>query len=210
MIAVSVQPSSHPGQSDFPSPVGGDSFSQDFFLGDGRLKCSLTYTLILPSYKSHFAVRWLYRDSPALHPVALLRGSHCPPRAPLRAAALPLLPCAQGTGRRELPRLLRSYWLMRQTVILPKASVFPTLSSLCRSLTSPCCITAFPDVISAILVWSSGSIPRHDPAVLVRCFPRNSGLAQGSNGLAHGIFPQRSFMRGEISGLQPFVNLQTS
>ncbi len=27
MIAVSVQPSSHPGRSDFPSPVGGDSYS---------------------------------------------------------------------------------------------------------------------------------------------------------------------------------------
>ncbi len=74
---------------------------------------------------------------------------------------------------------------------------------------SPCWNMALPDVISAIFVWALGSLPRHDPTVLfVRFFPLDIGLPLGSRGSARKKFPQRSFMWGNISRLQPFVYLQ--
>jgi len=75
--------------------------------------------------------------------------------------------------------------------------------------TRPCWKMDVPDVISAIFVWALGSVPRHDPTVLfVRFFPLDIGFPLGSRGSAREKFPQRSFMWGNISRLQPFVYLQ--
>ena len=110
MVAVSVQPSSHPGRSDFPSPVGGDSF----------------HVVASRSVKGLRARSHTPSDRPVVHPASLLVGLD-----PLNLGSAPEYGCrvtaaayreslcvfavlthslrALGTDRQELPRLHRSY-----------------------------------------------------------------------------------------------------
>lgn len=97
---------------------------------------------------------------------------------------------------------------MRQTTIL-----MPTSVSLFRQVFAGCYEPLLEDGHSrrypCDFVWALESLPRHDPTVLfVRFFPLDIGLPLGSRGSARGKFPQRSFMWGNISRLQPFVYLQ--
>jgi hypothetical protein len=147
MIGVSVQPSSHPGRSDFPSPVGGGSFSHDT-------------------------------------PSARVEGSSARPPTPSRLhvirAALPLASentlfrlcvracrCAAAAAHREslcfdrrypaIP-LLRTHAPDRHP---PGGFSLPYSVRSLQVVPSPCCTTALPDIISAILAWALGSLPRH-------------------------------------------------
>ena len=145
IIHGSAQPSSHPGRSDFPSPVGGDSYSPRGTFPYGRkLKHSPASTPrrygYIPGSTSRKAAP--FSGSVSGHAAVPMPAAH---REPLCAiAALPLSPGAPGAGQRELPRLLCSYWLMRQTAILPLASVVPIPPGLCRSLRAPAAWRPFP------------------------------------------------------------------
>jgi len=135
IVHVSIQPPSHPGRSDFPSPVGGDScFPRGTCPYRRRLKHSLAYPPLPYGYilSSTFAYQHSLCGTVSTHAARLMPSAH---REPLcTVTVLPRRPQAHGLGRLELPRLHRSYWLMRQTVILPLASV-----SLFQRVFAGCC-----------------------------------------------------------------------
>ena len=167
MIAVSIQPSSHPGRSGFPSPVGGGSFSHDApSCRSGRLKC-LVHIRPSPAarYQRRFAARWRIHVFPALCPGVSPRRSLCPPRVPLRKHGITALAPRSRHGSAGVTppsSLLRTHAPDRHP---PVGFGCPYSSRSLQVVPSPCCTTALPDVISAILVESSGSVPRHGSAV---------------------------------------------
>ena len=167
MIAVSVQPSSHPGRSDFPSPVGGDSLSRCPFLNPNRLKRSLACTHRRSRYNHRFVACLLIRDSPVLSPVASAHGNHCPPRAPLRdhgVTAFAPRSRRRSAGVTPPSSLLQAHASNHRP---PVGFGFPYSFRSSQVVASPCCTAVFPDVISAILVKSPVSVPRHDATVLL-------------------------------------------
>ena len=165
MVAVSVQPSSHPGRSDFPSPVGGGSFH-----GTSSLRCAGSSARSrTPAHSqvmgSTSLLVGLCRSIPVQCPAAG-RVTTTANREPLCASngvtahALHL-----GAGRRALPRLHRSYRLMRQTARLPSASVVPVPSGLCRLCRVPAASRPFPTLSLRSLYRRLGPYP----ATLGRC-----------------------------------------
>ena len=89
------------------------------------LKCSLTSTLASTGYKFRFVARWPTLQCSGSLPGCGPRHNHCQPRSPLRVErCCRSRPALKGAGRRALPRLHRSYRLMRQTARLPSASVW--------------------------------------------------------------------------------------
>jgi hypothetical protein len=92
---------------------------------------------------SQGSVSTFYQAS-ASHDGVVLRAITVP-RAPLPEARCYLLsawdsnPC-----RRALPRLCRSYWLMRQTSVLSQPRFHPCTMSLCRLLRTPAGPRSFP------------------------------------------------------------------
>ena len=109
----------------------------------------------------------------------LLRTTACPgsePGAGPGAAKYPgplctlqVLPFASQhpvSRRQELPRLRRSYGPMRQTKSLSPPTVVALVDESLQVIASPCWEMALPDVISAILVWVLGPLPRGVPSVL--------------------------------------------
>ena len=138
IIHVAIQPSSHPGRSDFPSPVGGDSyFPRGTFPTRRRLKHSLACTPQRTGYILGSTSYSATRSSGSVpgYAAASMPTAH---REPLCTITVLLLSSGiLDTDQRALPRLHRSYWLMRQTIILLLASVVPTPPSLCRLLRAP-------------------------------------------------------------------------
>ena len=202
IVAVSVQPSSHPGRSDFPSPVGGDSYSpretfpyrlkfkhspayasrrHGYIPGStscpvahssGPVSGSVSCRCLLPT-ESPFARLRRYRSRPAL--LAQVSGSYPAFIAHTGSCARPSSSC----------RLRSSLFLQ---VFAGCSELLPDDGPSRRYLCDPCRVA-----------WVR--TPPRCRGALVRFFPRPIGLAIGSSSSAHGIFPQRSFMRGEISGL---------
>ena len=68
--------------------------------------------------------------------------------------------------RSALPDPLRYYGLMRQTSFLRAPRFFRLRSRSVQVAARPCCNEALPDLISAILAWVPGPIPRGDLPVL--------------------------------------------
>ena len=65
--------------------------------------------------------------------------------------------------RRALPRLCRSYGLMRRTEILPRPRVPPCASDLCRLLRIPAGSRPFPALSPRIFPRVPGPLPRRSP-----------------------------------------------
>ncbi len=85
----------------------------------------------------------------------------------------------------------------------------PYFSMSLQVAASPCWKMALPDVISAILVWALGSLPRHGSPVLWSVpFPDHFGLILSVRDSARENNPANSFTQGDLSRLQPFVYLQ--
>jgi len=83
------------------------------------------------------------------------------PRAPLPGLRVTSTGAISSASRqRALPLLHHSYGLMRQTKTLPSYAI-PLLEGSWQVVASPCWEMALPDVVSAILVWVLGSLPRH-------------------------------------------------
>jgi hypothetical protein len=202
MIAVSVQPSSHPGRSDFPSPVGGDSFSQCPFRTRDRFKRSLAYTRPLLRYKHRFVPRF------ALSVLPGFESGHGAARQPLPTES----PFARSRRYRFRSAL--------KAQVGGRYPAFFALTGLCvkppfsRRLRSSLFLQVFAGCRKSLLhgglsrrylcdpceVACIRTPPRHR-GVLVRFIPQHIGLAIGSSSSARETIPQRSFTRGEISGL---------
>ena len=65
--------------------------------------------------------------------------------------------------RQALPRLYRSYWLMRRTEILPQPRVPPCALSLRRLLRTPAGRRSFPALSPQIFPQLPGPLPRRSP-----------------------------------------------
>jgi hypothetical protein len=110
---------------------------------------------------------------------------------------------------RTLPLRHRSYWLMRQTKILPPIPV-PFADGSSQVVANPCWEMALPDVISAFLVWVLGPIPRDVTSVRIPVSSRSAtAIAQGAKSSAHPTIPAKQFQLGvQISRLQSFTHVQ--
>jgi hypothetical protein len=199
---VSVQPPSHPGRSDFPSPVGGSSyFPKEPSHGDPRLKHSPAYIPGRDGYILGSASREVARDSgsrsgrvafpmPATH-----REPLCPEDGvTLSRNSVPAL------FQPALPDLHRSYRLMRQAKILPPASV-----SLFRQVFAGCYEPLLEDGPSRRHLHGpcTGAWVRTPPrpnGVLVRFFPLGIGLPLGSRGSARERSRNAAFRGGVFRG----------
>lgn len=136
-----------------------------FHVGE-RLKVSFPYALLLPTcYQRRFAARLRIHVIPALCPGVSPRCGLCPPRVPLRKHGITALAPRSRHGSAGVTppsSLLRTHAPDRHP---PVGFGCPYSSRSLQVVPSPCCTTALPDVISAILVKSSGSVPRHGSAV---------------------------------------------
>ncbi len=87
------------------------------------------------------------------------------PRAPLPVRGVTSSRAVSAPPGRALPRLRRSYWLMRRTERLSSTMALASTDGSLQVAASPCWQTVRPDVISMILAWALGPLPRHDPPV---------------------------------------------
>jgi hypothetical protein len=126
------------------------------------------------------------------------------PRAPSPEGRC-YLPSARDSNpcRQALPRLYRSYWLMRQTQFLSQPRSYPCTMSLCRLLRAPAGKRVFPSVISANL---SPDACTHTPVVLLVHIPVSSQETSAfitSGPTRHStIYPYSDVRTGDFSGLQ--------
>jgi hypothetical protein len=141
------------------------AFSPHPFPNPAKLKRSPAYARPTSGYKCRFAARWLYCGSPALHPAAWPRHSHCPPRAPLRNRGVTALTPRSRPGSAGVTPL-SSLILAHAPDRHPLSDFVPLYAKSLQVAASPCCMTAFPSVISVVLVWVLGPLPRRDLPVL--------------------------------------------
>ena len=152
IVHVSVKPPSHPGRSDFPSPVGGHVlFPRQTFPKEQRLKRWPTYTSSPAGYTAGSMPATADHVTRVLSPGVSPPDIRHAPRAPS-----PALRCY--LAQRDFPHHVREYYL---PFIAPTGSCArPPSSCRLRSpyygrslqvATSPCCKMALPDVISASL-----------------------------------------------------------
>jgi hypothetical protein len=123
--------------------------------------------------------------------------------------ALPLQGWRPAPPRRALPRLLRSYGLMRQTQTLSPTSSLPSSDESSQVVVSPCWEWAVPDVISANLsprAWTP------TPVVLGVHLPVSSPKTTAFPTLGTGRPPTTlrtaTSVRAQISRLQSFTDVQ--
>jgi len=94
----------------------------------------------------------------------------------------------------------------------PKASrrlQFSLYGGSLQVVAKPCWLMALPDVISAILVWALGPLPRSVPLVLIPVSSqRTTVYPLQPRGRHAKLSPQCNFNGGEISGLQSFLYVQ--
>jgi hypothetical protein len=164
LVHVSAQPPSHPGRSDFPSPVGGSSwFPQGTFPQQPKLKHSSAYTPDRHGYNPGSTCESVDHCYPVLCPEVPL------PQCPLLTESRFAWPqCYRVPGR---CRSTVSVGVTRPSSLIPAHASdqnpladfgCPYFGKSLQVATSPCWEMALPDVISAIFVWVLGSVPRHD------------------------------------------------
>ena len=78
--------------------------------------------------------------------------------------------------RQALPRLSRSYGLMRRTEILSLPQFYPCTVSLCRLLRAPAGSRSFPTLICESFSACLDPYPACSLGVLAHFFPRDNGL----------------------------------
>jgi len=99
---------------------------------------------------------------------------------------------------------------MRQTKSLLPASVSLYSRSL-QIVVSPCWEMALHDVISAILAWLPGPVPRSVPPVLSPVSSRRTSASPHLSLTRHAeLSLQCNFNRGLLSRLQSFLYVQAS
>ena len=74
---------------------------------------------------------------------------------------------------------------------------------------SPCCMLAFPDVISAVCLWAPGPVPRRDLPVRLLVSSRSTSASRYGICVRLAIHPCKAASpRGAIPRLQSFANVQ--
>ncbi len=182
------KPPSHPGRSDFPSPVGSNSVSPEtlptqseahspaFTPGVSDLISSSTFFVVTLLTDTSSAV---VHEMPSIYREPLCLLEVLPPKGRCQASPRP-----------ALPGLHRSYGLMRQTKILLPISVLLYGRSL-QVIASPCWKLALPDVISVDLSLDAlDPIPEVPITSLVRP-PLASGSAVGQRSSQYALYPLR-------------------
>jgi len=136
---------------------------------------------------------------PALCPVVFPTDAHYSPRAPLPVSwhYHHTGPC-HARSQSELPDLHRSYWLMRQTIILLSSSV-----SLFRQVFAGCCEPLLEDGPSRRYLYGPciGAWVPTPPRLIgafVRFFPLSIGLPLGSRGPARENIPTTQLYVGKL------------
>ena len=111
---------------------------------------------------------------------------------------LPPSSCALGAGQPELPGYHRSYWLMRQTIIL-----LPTSVSLLRQILAGCCEPLLEDGpsrrylrIPCIGAWTP--TPLRPSGASACFFPENFGLTSRFKSSARKTIPAMQLQQGSI------------
>ena len=173
------KPPSHPGRSDFPSPVGSSSMSPEDLPPHPE-----AYTLA----RIHPLDAWLYlrldahcgcHRALALCPDGVSDMTPATYREPLRPSrALPASGGCPAPPQRVLPLLHRSYGLMRPTTFLSRTEVFTLYRGALQVAASPCWKVVVPDVISAIRAEALGPIPRRDLSVHVPVASRSTSASR--------------------------------
>ena len=109
---------------------------------------------------------------------------------------------------RALPLRLRSYGLMRPTILLPSLSTTLIRGSL-QVVVSPCWRMVVPDVIAGILTEVPGPLPRSVLPVRLLDSSREATADHPQIGRpAHWISLPCNFHRGYLSRLQSFAHVQ--
>ena len=136
-----------------------------------------------------FIMPTTYREPLCLHPV------------------LPSVVCCPATHQQALPRLHRSYGLMRQSKNPPPDFVLYRWSL--QVIANPCWKLDLPDVISTILVLSLGPLPRSVPMVLFPVSSHRTSASHLRRRARHTEFPSPyNFHDACITGLQSFHYVQ--
>ena len=138
-----------------------------------------------------------------------LCGARHLPRAPLPVGGVTSSRAVSAPPGRALPRLRRSYWLMRRTEHLSSTMALASTDGSLQVAASPCWQTVRPDVISIVRAWALGPMPRHDLPLHVPVTSRETSASreiQGVRLVSRSL--QCDFDRGGISGLQSFANVQ--
>jgi len=165
MAHVSIKPSSHPVRSDFPSTVGGDScFPRGTFPSRLKLKHSPAYA---PARTGYIPGSTSCRVTPSAGSVSGSASCRCPlpTESPFARARCyrPRLTLEARVGGSDPAFIAHTGSCAR-----PSTSCrlwFPWSFRSLQVAASPCWKTALPDVISAILAWVLGSVPRRNQAV---------------------------------------------
>ena len=135
----------------------------------------------------------------ALCPDAPSPRNHQVPRAPL---PFPGVTCSGGTSRSiggDYPLLLRSYGLMRQTLILPPPRLPSRLVGLCRLSPVPAGCWPFPTLSLHVFPWMLGPIPRRLPRCLCPFLPRGLRPSPRFDGVGSpAIYPYSDFRTGNL------------
>ena len=147
MVHVSAQPPSHPGRSDFPSPVGGSSqFPQGTFPCQSKLKHSSAYTPGRHGYNLDSTCERRLSPLPGSKPgsvTSAMPTTHREPLCPAKGVTLHR-DSVDALSQSALLDLHRSYRLMRQTKTLLPTSVVPSSTDLRRLLRAPAGSWPFP------------------------------------------------------------------
>ena len=190
-------PPCDPGQSDFPNPVLTLVRLYKPFRNGGSLSAGSHSPLSLPIYLWTCFVSRVYTPWLCVQMLPFLETTKCPePLCPIEALPLSAR-CLSASRPRALPLLLRSYGLMRQTLILPPPRLPTRLVGLCRLSPVPAGCWPFPTLSPYVFPWMLGPIPRRLPWCLRPFLPR-------------GLRPSPRFDRVGFSATYPYSDFRTA
>ncbi len=173
------KPPYDPGRSDLPSPVLTLALPLTAFPRQRKLKCWFIYTPHCIGLQVRLDLSPGYGSTVMSGSVSGLHlfQTRQAPRAPLHGARCYL--ARQGVshpGQQALPRLHRSYGLMRQSYALLVPRCYPYTLGLRRLLPAPAGRRTFPTLSLRIFPNVPGPIPRRPPRCFTRFFPQGFGL----------------------------------
>ncbi len=197
-----LKPLYDPGRSDFPNPVLASALHGISQSGPSSTtrNCSAG-ALFAPTQRSlhrPFATTQAPQEpSSASGCVPIVVATECPePLCPERVLPAP------GQPRRPpgeaLPPRRRSYGLMRQTIPLPAPPVRPLRAGSLQVVTSPCCGMALPDIVSAILAWVLGPLPRRAPRLHASASSPRTPVSPQSRRVRRASIPPHGSFHGDI------------
>ena len=168
------------------------AFPQQPFLHTPRLKRSLAYTpepcsLTIASALGHF-----YTFPPALRLGGVLPHARRSPRAPLPTSGVTLhsgLSSSPSAGITPPSSLLLAHAPDHNP---PADFSCPYFDGSLQVVANPCWSVALPGIISAILIWVSGPVPRSAPSVLPPVSSRRASASPYRIAVRHARKPRNA------------------